>query len=112
MLLHWFAVYILLLQRAFSRFCMSLTTKILLVGPQNAGKTVLAKYIFSRESEDLSFLENTIDEKEFESFKLDLGSEGDVSTYPVRIHERNIDDFQVTFNFTARIDRCNQFINY
>ena len=81
---------------------MSLTTKILLVGPQNAGKTVLAKYIFSRDADDLGFLENNMEEKEFEAFKMDLGSEGDVSTYPLRIHERNIEDFQVCEFFVKR----------
>ena len=90
---------------------MSLTTKILLVGPQNAGKTVLAKYIFSRDADDLAFLENNMEEKEFEAFKMDLGSEGDVSTYPLRIHERNIEDFQVReffikHSFFMVITRC------
>ena len=77
---------------------MSLTSKILVVGPQSAGKTVLSKYIFSKDTEDLAFLEENYEEKEFESFKLDLASEGDVTTYPVRIHERNIDAFQVSNN--------------
>ena len=74
---------------------MSLNAKVLLVGPPGAGKTVLAKYIFSRDPEELAFIEQTHEEKEFENFKLDLASEGDISTYPVRIHERMAENFQV-----------------
>ena len=74
---------------------MSLSAKVLLVGPPGAGKTVLAKYIFSKDAEELAFIEQTHEEKEFENFKLDLASEGDIPTYPVRIHERMAENFQV-----------------